>query len=83
MFIILTFSLKGMRNEFQKVIDFIFTNGSPFAEAPESVGGNYLFVKKYAVLPQQWDDKGLASDHAPVYVELVEVERKGETVKEV
>ena len=65
-----------MKNEFQKVIDFVFTNALPFAEEIESGDSNYLFVKKYSVLPQQWDDMGLASDHAPVYVELVVAEKK-------
>lgn len=84
----LTCTRTGLRGEFSKVIDFIFTNANIFAhdEAPpiyeeyheETTLPKYvdsLFVLRHSVVPQEWEDGAPASDHAPVMAELIVVDR--------
>ena len=64
----------GMDNSHNKVIDFILSTALPFPQENDTEskeGEEGLYVVRHTVLPQQWDDGTLASDHAPVFAQFV------------
>jgi len=68
-----TATFTGMDNAHNKVIDFILSTAVPFQRLKETgdEGPDELYVVRHSVLPQQWDDNSLASDHAPVLAQFV------------
>ena len=46
-------------------------NGDGDTNENEDESASELYVVRHSVLPQQWDDNSLASDHAPVFAQFV------------